>query len=51
MIDMRNAPVARGFFTGDYEGLATVGNEFRPVFVQAGATAGTSAAFSTRAGP
>jgi hypothetical protein len=49
--NMRNAPVARGFFTGDYEGLATIGNEFRPVFVEAGAAAGTSAAFSTRVGP
>ncbi len=49
--DMRNAPVARGFFTGDYEGLAAIGNEFRPVFVQAGGTAGTSAAWSVRVGP
>jgi hypothetical protein len=49
--DMRNAPVARGFFTGDYEGLAAIGTEFRPVFVEAGETKGTSAASSTRAGP
>ena len=35
--DMRNAPVARGFFVGDYEGLAAVGNSFRPFFVQTGA--------------
>ncbi len=49
--NMENAPVARGFFTGDYEGLAVAGNQFRPVFVQAGGTAGTSAAFSTSVGP
>ncbi len=49
--DMRNAPVARGFFTGDYEGLAVAGNEFRPVFVQAGTSPGTSAAYTTSVGP
>ncbi len=49
--DMRNAPVARGFFTGDYEGLAVAGNEFIPVFVQAGTSAGTSAAYTTGVGP
>ena len=49
--DMRKAPVARGFFLGDYEGLAVVGNDFRPVFVQSGASAGTSNAFSTAVGP
>jgi hypothetical protein len=31
--DMETAPVARGFFTGDYEGLAGVGLAFRPFFV------------------
>jgi hypothetical protein len=31
--DMRTAPVARGFFVGDYEGLASVGEAFLPVFV------------------
>jgi hypothetical protein len=49
--NMENAPVARGFFTGDYEGLAVVGNQFRPVFVEAGASPGTSFAVTTRAGP
>jgi hypothetical protein len=28
--DMRSAPVARGFFTGDYEGLESAGNTFIP---------------------
>jgi hypothetical protein len=39
--DMRNAPVARGFFVGDYEGLAVTDTTFRPFFVQAGAGACT----------
>ena len=26
--DMRTAPVARGFFTGDYEGLTALGGDF-----------------------
>jgi hypothetical protein len=33
--DMRTAPDARGFFVGDYEGLAAVGHRFTPVFVAA----------------
>ena len=59
--DMRNAPIARGFFVGDYKGLAAVGNTFRPFFVKAGAscTATTATAlgdcdsnvFSTTVGP
>jgi len=32
--DMRQAPFAGGFFTGDYEGLASVGNAFTPFFSQ-----------------
>jgi hypothetical protein len=35
--DIEQAPAARGpfgFFVGDYEGLTSVGNTFRPVFVQ-----------------
>jgi hypothetical protein len=31
--DMRTAPIARGFFLGDYEGLAHVGQSFLPFFV------------------
>jgi hypothetical protein len=49
--DMRLAPVARGFFLGDYMGLAVSGNDFRPVFVQSGPALGTSDAFSTAVGP
>lgn len=33
--DMRTAPDARGFFVGDYEGLATTRRRFDPVFVTA----------------
>jgi hypothetical protein len=32
--DMRQAPDANGFFTGDYEGLANAGNDFTPFFSQ-----------------
>jgi hypothetical protein len=48
--DMRLAPDAGGFFTGDYEGLASVGTTFTPFFSQ---THGTdpSSAFFRRVGP
>ncbi|HSB77484.1 MAG TPA: sialidase family protein [Candidatus Methylomirabilis sp.] len=49
--DMRKAPVARGFFVGDYEGLAVVGDQFKPFFVQSGPTTGISNVFSTTVGP
>jgi hypothetical protein len=49
--DMEQAAVSRGYFTGDYQGLAVIGNQFRPVFVEAGPDAGTSAAVTTHAGP
>jgi len=32
--DMRTAPVARGFFTGDYEGLTHIWSDFIPFFVR-----------------
>ena len=48
---MRKAPKARGFFVGDYEGLAVAGTDFRPLFVQAGPTTGRSNAFTTTLGP
>jgi len=32
--DMRTAPVARGFFTGDYEGLTHIWSSFIPFFVR-----------------
>jgi hypothetical protein len=49
--DLSRAPVARGFFLGDYMGLTVDGNRFVPVFIQAGPAAGTSDAFATHAGP
>jgi hypothetical protein len=51
--DMKKAPVARGFFVGDYEGLDNFGSTFTPFFVQAigtHATPDTDAYYST-AGP
>jgi len=33
--DLHQAPVARGEFVGDYEGLTTSGNAFQPFFIQA----------------
>jgi hypothetical protein len=35
--NMANAPVSRGFFLGDYQGLAAAGNSFYALFAQAGA--------------
>ena len=32
--DMRLAPFAVGFFTGDYEGLSDIGGAFTPFFSQ-----------------
>jgi hypothetical protein len=47
--DMRTAPVARGFFVGDYEGLTAANRVFYPVFVQAnnGNLANRTDVFST----
>jgi hypothetical protein len=38
--DMKKAPVARGFFTGDYEGLDHAGDTFKAFFVQTNEAAG-----------
>jgi len=48
--DMRQAPFALGFFTGDYEGLASAGNDFGAFF---GQTHGTDpgSIFFRRVGP
>jgi hypothetical protein len=47
--DMRTAPDARGFFVGDYEGLASIPRTFLPVFVTAndGNLANRTDVFST----
>jgi hypothetical protein len=51
--DMRTAPDANGFFVGDYEGLATIGRRFAPVFVTAndGNLANRTDVFSTLVEP
>jgi hypothetical protein len=51
--DMRTAPDAGGFFTGDYEGLDSRGNLFVPFFVQAnsGNLSNRTDAFATTATP
>jgi hypothetical protein len=51
--DMRTAPDARGFFVGDYEGLASAGGRFLPVFVTAndGNLANRTDVFSTAVRP
>jgi hypothetical protein len=52
--DMRTAPYAGGYFTGDYEGLDNFGTTFTPFFVQANGTDPfhpLSDAFYSTAGP
>jgi hypothetical protein len=48
--DMRQAPFAGGFFTGDYEGLASDGTDFTPFFSQPHGS-DPSSAFFRRVGP
>jgi hypothetical protein len=48
--DMRNAPNAGGFFTGDYEGLANAGNDFTPFFSQPHGSDPSSTFFRRAAG-
>jgi hypothetical protein len=48
--DMRAAPNANGFFTGDYEGLDSTGNDFLTFFSQPHGT-DSSSVFFRRAGP
>ncbi len=51
--DMETAPVAGGFFVGDYEGLASFGSTFVPLFIQTntGNTSNRTDAFFTTVGP
>lgn len=48
--DMRQAPFARGFFTGDYESLASIGTDFAAFFSQSHA-GDPASVFFRRAGP
>jgi hypothetical protein len=45
--DSRRAPVARGFFLGDYVGLDNIGNRFTPFFTQTTATDRANEYFAT----
>jgi hypothetical protein len=45
--DMRLAPFALGFFTGDYEGLSSIGEAFTPFFSQSHGTDPSSTFFRT----
>ena len=47
---MENAPVARGYFLGDYEGLANAGSDFGSFFSQSRGTDPASVYFR-RFGP
>jgi hypothetical protein len=44
---MRLAPFANGFFTGDYEGLSSIGEAFTPFFSQSHGTDPSSTFFRT----
>lgn len=49
--NMENAPVARGYFLGDYQGIATSGTTFHLLFAHSGVTAATSDVVYTRVTP
>jgi hypothetical protein len=51
--DIEIAPDARGYFLGDYQGLASFGNTFVPFFIRAnsGNMANRTDAFATTVGP
>ena len=48
--DMKTAPISRGFFVGDYQGLDVMGTTFVPFFVQtnSGNTANRTDVFATK---
>jgi hypothetical protein len=47
--DMENAPIARGWFLGDYQGLAAMGNDLMLFFSVAGAANDSAAVIAVRA--
>ncbi len=51
--DMQTAPVARGYFVGDYQGMTTIGTTFYPFFVQtnSGNTSNRTDVFAAKVGP
>ncbi len=48
---MENAPVARGYFLGDYQGIATAGNTFSLLFARSGSAPSTSDVVYTKVTP
>jgi hypothetical protein len=46
--DMQNAPVARGLFLGDYQGLDNIGRDFLAFFSRTGAAANTADVVAVR---
>jgi hypothetical protein len=46
---MRQAPISRGYFLGDYMAMPAIGTSFKPVFVESGPP-GRSNVFTTSAG-
>jgi hypothetical protein len=49
--NMENAPVARGYFLGDYEGIATTGNDFGLLYARSGTAPNTADVVFTRVTP
>ncbi len=49
--NMENAPVARGYFLGDYQGIATTGNDFGLLFARSGSAPSTSDVVYTKVSP
>jgi hypothetical protein len=49
--NIEKAPVSRGFFLGDYEGLASVGNTFLPFFTQAGSSPSSDDEYAATVAP
>jgi hypothetical protein len=49
--DMENAPVARGYFVGDYEGLANAGRDFGAFYSKAEGADNSASIFFRRYGP
>jgi hypothetical protein len=48
---MENAPVARGYFVGDYEGLANAGRDFGSFYSKAEGADNSASIFFRRYGP
>ena len=49
--DMEKAPVASGYFLGDYQGLGSVGSSFQCLFAEARTSHNPSAVFFTTVSP